>query len=160
MSRLGWSDGFRAAAAPGEMWPIWLRPLSVAVPWATVGLLFAMIVMIGGVLTSAEGVLFDLPEKGVGDVAETSAAALVLPTAQGTVVFFDDTRYVLGDEGQMAKFGIQLKDRVSLSDAPTLLVLADRRVKTGELMKVAAVARQSQVRRILFAEKRGEGVGE
>ncbi len=160
MSRWGWSDNMRAAAAPGELWPKWLRPLSAAVPWVTVGLLFAMVHMLGGTLTTAEGALFDLPDSGVGDIAETAAAAIVLSTAQGTVVFFDDTRYVLGDEGQMAKFGDQLKERVSLAEAPTLLVLADRRVKGGELLKIASVARKNHVRRVMFAEKKSEGLQE
>ena len=152
MSKWGWSVEVRAA--PHELWPKWLKPLSILAPWLSTGLLLAMIVMIGGVLTTAEGTLFELPEKGAGDVADTSAAALVMSTEQGTVVFFDDTRYVLSDEGQMAKFGDQLHERMNLSDTSTLLLLADRRVKGGELLELAELAKRSGARRILFAGKK------
>ena len=39
-----------------------------------------------------------------------------------------------------------------------MLVLADRRVAGGELMKMAAIAKRSGVGKVMFAEKRaGEG---
>ena len=43
---------------------------------------------------------------------------------------------------------------MSRLDRKTLLVLADRRVATGEIMKIAALARRSGVESVLFAEKR------
>lgn len=153
MNRWGWFDAH--AAAEREFIPRWLRPLSAAVPWVTVLLLFMMMYVMGGAFTTSEGALFSLPEKGVGDVADASAVALVLPAKQGTLVFFDDTRYLLEDEAQLAMFGAQLKERVALAEAPTLLVLADRRVSIGDLMKLAAVAKENHVAKTLFAEKRG-----
>ena len=71
-----------------------------------------------------------------------------------TLVFFDDARYTMGDDSSAAAFGAHLEDRVAKSNRKTLLVLADRRVATGELMKIAAMARRSGVGSVLFAEKR------
>jgi hypothetical protein len=43
--------------------PVWLRPFLSAVPWITVLLLVLMFHIVGGTLTSFEGVLFDLPDS-------------------------------------------------------------------------------------------------
>lgn len=155
MSSWGWKNRRHGR----EYVPHWLRPLSVAVPWLTVGLLFMMLYLMGGTFTSAEGTLVALPRSSVGDISSYSAVALVLPTAHGTLVFFDDTRYVLEDDVQMDMFATQLKDRMAASpeENTTLLVLADMRVRHGDLLRFAAIARQSDVRQVLFARKSGDG---
>ena len=66
----------------------------------------------------------------------------------------------IGDETSAAAFVSHLEDRVSKSERKKLLVLADRRVATGELMKIAAMARRSGVGSVLFAEKRAGKVDE
>ena len=147
--------------APGRtqgIWrhgPAWLRPLAAAVPWITVGFLLLMLHMVGGALSSARGVLFDLPDaSGLEEGEPASLVALVLPMPHETLVFFDDARYTTGDDVSSAAFGDHLADRVGKVERKTLLVLADRRVSTGELMKIAGIARRSGVERVLMAEKR------
>ena len=120
------------------------------------GLLFAMLWTMAGALTTADGALFDLPRGEIRDVAEVSASALVQRTDQGTLVFFDDTRFVLGDEAQTAALSALLAAKVANRDRPTLLVLADRRVSAGDLMRLADVAKGAGVERTLFAERRRE----
>ena len=132
----------------------WLRPFAAAVPFLTVLLLLAMLHIVGGTLTSAQGVLFDLPDAGLADGEATGLVALVLPQDRETLVFFDDSRYLLGDETSLRTLGENLAARVEKSATKTLLVLADRRVAGGELMKFAAVARRGGVGKILFAEKK------
>ncbi len=163
MSSWGWKNR-RFQGNLREAAPRWLRPLSVAVPWITVGLLFQMIVLLGGVLTSAEGALFALPENPgdriVSDVGESSLVALLQPTRQGTLVFFDDTRYVLEDEVQMNRFSEQLKARMKTPDHGTLLALTDVRLSWGDLYRFRGFAMKSGIDKILFAEKKGRGVFE
>ena len=100
--------------------------------------------------------LFDLPEAGLADGETTGLVALVMPMSHETLVFFDDSRYLLGDEASMRAFGENLSLRTDKSPTKTLLVLADRRVAGGELMRLASVARSNSVERILFAEKKPE----
>ena len=138
----------------------WMKPLAAAVPWLTVLLLLMMFFLMGGKLTSAEGVIFDLPAAEVTESESTSLVALVMPMPRETLVFFDDARYSLGDELSFAAFGEHLADRVEKAERKSLLVLADRRVAGGELMKIAAAARKSRAERILFAEKKSGGQGE
>ncbi|MGN0877413.1 MAG: hypothetical protein ACI4TC_09100 [Kiritimatiellia bacterium] len=146
--------------------PRWLRPISAAVPWLTVGLLFQMICLLGGTLTTSEGLLFALPEEGRAglveqkDLEEASLVALLLPTPQGTLVFFDDTRYVLDDDVQMARFAERLRDRVKTPGADALLALADRRISWGHLHRFGAYVRTGGVGRIQFAQKKGRDVFE
>ena len=112
--------------------------------------------MIGGTLTTAKGVLFDLPGPGLGDGEATDMVALVMPVARETMVFFDDSRFMLGDTSSAQALSEQLTERSSRTGGKTLLVLADRRVVGGDLMQFAAIARRSGIKRVLFAEKSQE----
>ena len=141
--------------------PVWLRPFLSAVPWITVLLLVLMFHIVGGTLTSFEGVLFDLPDSaGLRDDEPATLVALVMPMSRRTalqhetLVFFDDGRYTLGDETSASALASHLEERAAKTERKTLTVLADRRVASGELMKLAGIARRSGIERILFAEKR------
>jgi len=134
----------------------WVRPLFVAVPWLTLLVICMQFWMIGGTLTASKGVLFDLPAAGLEDGETTDMVALVMPVERETMVFFDDSRFMLGDASSAHAFAEQLSERSLRTGRKTLLVLADRRVAGGDLMKFAAIARKSGVERILFAEKRLE----
>jgi biopolymer transport protein ExbD len=118
--------------------------------------------MIGGTMTSAEGVLFDLPSSDLSDGEATSLVVLVMamPNAGETYVFFDDARYSLGSDISVSAFAEHLTDRVSKSDEKTLLVLSDRTVTCEQLIRMAAVSRKCGLERILFANKRAGDVAE
>ena len=154
--------GWRPAQAEG-IWrhgARWTKPLLAAVPWITLALLLVMFSLLGDTLTSAPGVVFDLPAPVGRQAAVPDATMLVLPSANvgetgGTLVFFDDARYVLGDQQSVALLRKQLL--ACAHEGPvraTLLVLADRRVSAGELMKLVGIARESGIQQVQIAEKR------
>jgi len=160
MSPWGWTPGrsvgiWRHGAA-------WLRPFAAAVPYLTVGLLLLHLRFVSGTLATAEGTLFDLPAAAPTDaVSAESPVALMMTMPRETLVFFDDTRYLTGDDASMRALGEQLSERFSRLGEKTLLVLADRRVPCGEMMRLAALAKANGVGRILFADRRtGSGGGE
>ena len=141
--------------------PVWLRPFLSAVPWITVLLLVLMFHIVGGTLVSSEGVLFDLPDStGLRDDEPAPLVALVMPMSretlpqQETLVFFDDGRYSLGDETSVSALVSHLEERAAKTERKTLLVLADKRVASGELIKFSGVAKRSGIERIFIAEKR------
>jgi len=134
----------------------WMKPVMAAVPWLTVFLLMMMLYMVAGTFTHAKGVLFDLPEGTLVDGEATGLVALVMPTEHETLVFFDDSRYLLGDTASDQTLRDHFAESVRKSGDKTLLVLADRRVSGGELFKFAAIARKGGVEKVLFAEKRQE----
>lgn len=135
---------------------LWLKSFTVAAPFLSVLVLLLQFHLVGGTLASAKGVLFDLPDPGVSDGRATDMVALLMVMPRETLVFFDDSRYVLGDDSSTAAFGEHLAERAGKTENRTLLVLADRRVAAGDLMKFAAVARCNGVEKVLFAEKRTE----
>lgn len=136
----------------------WLKPAAVAVPWITVGLLLIMLHMVGGSLTIAEGVVFDLPQSGLSDGERTQLVALAMPmpNAEGICVFFDDARYILGNDSSVAAFSAHLADRAAKTGERTLLVLADKSLSCANLTQIASVSKQCGLERILFANKRRE----
>ena len=137
-----------------------LRPVVAAAPYLMVGLLLVLLRCVSGTLTVAEGTLFDLPDAVPTDAVGESPVALMMPIPRETLVFFDDTRYLMGEESSMRALGDQLANRFARREQKSLLVLADRRVAGGELMRFAALAKASGVERILFAEKKRTGTGE
>lgn len=135
----------------------WLRPVMAAIPYLTAGLLLLMLYCVGGTLTSSRGVLFELPAGDFPDGEKTDLVALVMPVRHETAVFFDDSRYLLGDEGSVGSLGEDLATAAGRRADASMLVLADRRVSVGRLLEVVAVAKKSGVRRILVAGKHDGG---
>ena len=152
----GWGWSLRSASDLRRNAGGWVAPFVAASPWITLGVLLLMLHLAGGTLAAARGVLFDLPDEHIGEGDRSRLVALVLPMAHETLVFFDDARYVLGDDLSLDAFSEQLAERARKLDVRTLLVLADRRVTGGEMMRLARAARQGGAERILFAEKRQE----
>ncbi len=135
---------------------VWMRPFAAAIPWLTVMLLLLMLYLVSGTFTAAKGTLFDMPSSGLSEGEATGLVALAMPRAHETLVFFDDSRYVLDDAASVRAFGEHLAERVARSESKTLLVLADRRIHGGDLMDIAAVAKNGGVAKVLFAQKRTE----
>lgn len=155
-----WGRGAKDSASAAHHDIAWLRPFVAAAPWLTLVVLLLMFHLLGGTLAIREGVLFELPDSGIGDGESTALVALMLPMTQETLVFFDDARFVLGDAQSMDAFREQLAERADRLKEMTLLVLADRRISAGELMKFAAIAKSSGIGHILFAERRRAEEGE
>ena len=161
MTPWGWnsarSRGFRSAGLP------WLQPYVASVPWITVGLLFLLICRVGDTFTRAKGVAFDLPSAtGAPEGAVTQMVALVMPDPKETKthVFFDDARYTLGDWRSERALDGELSKRASEVGEKSILVLADRRVSGGDIMRFAEIAKLAGVKKLLFAEKSSGRAGE
>ncbi|MCR5414084.1 MAG: hypothetical protein K6F50_05075 [Kiritimatiellae bacterium] len=157
MSSWGWRER-RRGGARGSL-PRGLRALSASVPWLTAGLLLLMLSYAERAFTLSEGVLFELPasqsDVSAADIDETADVALLMPHSQGTLVFFNDQRYILEDDAQMQSFSDAMRERLRTVDRPTLYVLADLRIRHGTIQRFAGIARRSGASRILFAEKKG-----
>ena len=140
--------------------PVWLRYLSQTAPWLTLVLLIVMFIFLQGALAPAPSLAFDLPDSGSADSAQPGLVALLLPEgaeggpAEGTLVFFDDARYVLSDPAGAEEFAGRLGDRAMETKCGTLTLLADRRVPAGDVMQVMAIARSKRLSHVQLAEKR------
>ena len=139
---------------------IWMRPLAASAPWLTLALLLALAALASGRLALAPGVVFDLPSAAVQESDTAGLVALVLPLAresgggEETFVFFDDARFAISDPASADSFRRSLEERAAADRSGTLQLLADRRVPSGDIMGIVALARTAGVRRVQIAEKR------
>ena len=134
----------------------WLKPLVAAAPYLTVVLLLVMLMRTGDAFTARRGVIFDLPETGAQEGLAASQVALALNTPRETLVFFDDSRYVLGQAASEAAFADHLAQRLRNDERKVLMVLSDRTIVGERLMKLASLATASGAKRVLFADREGE----
>lgn len=150
--RWGWSEKRKIARRPGGDW---LRPLSKAAPWLTVGVAVMTMALLSGTFSGAKGILFELPRADGGETVSPGAVALVMRTSGETLVFYDDARYVLNDPSSLASFVEQLKRGLSSSRSKTeeLLALADKSVSCEELFKFAEAAKKGGAKKVLFATR-------
>jgi len=135
----------------------WTKPLFAAVPWVTLAILLALFSFIGDRLPQVPGLVCDLPERVAGQAEATGLAALILPAAGAgdeTLVFFDDARYSLSDKMSLETLRDRLSARASAEPSRTFLLLADRRVPAGDVMRLVGLARESGLVRVQIAERR------
>lgn len=138
----------------------WLRYLSQTAPWLTLVLLIIMFAFLHQALAPVPSVGFALPASGAADSAQPGLVALLLPgdaegaQTEGTLVFFDDARYVLSDPAGAEEFAGRLGERATETKCGTLTLLADRRVPVGDVMQVMAIARSRRLVHVQLAEKR------
>lgn len=159
----GTNWGWRPPRAEG-IWKYgckWAQPFTAAAPWLTLVLLFLIFYLIEGRLTAGPGLLFDLPATfDTVPAAVPGLAAVVVPAqregtaAHETLIFFDDGRYSMQDATSLAQFSARLAQRADADEPVELLLMADVRVPTGDLMKLASLARAAGVKRVQIAEKR------
>ena len=108
----------------------WTKPLFAAVPWITLTLLLALFAFIGDLV---------LPGASAGEE---------------TLVFFDDARYSLSDESSVLTLKERLGARSLAEPSNTFLLLADRRVPAGDIIRLVGIARESGLSRVQIAERR------
>ncbi len=135
----------------------WTKPLFAAVPWVTLAILLALFAFIGDRLPQVPGLVCDLPARVAGQAEATGLAALVLPASGAgdeTLVFFDDARYSLSDKMSVDVLRDRLSVRAGAEPSRTFLLLADRRVPAGDIMRLVDLARGSGLTRVQIAERR------
>lgn len=138
----------------------WFRHLSQTAPWLTLLLTAVLFVFLLGTLSPAPSLLFDLPEAGAADSAKPGLVALLIPgdiegaEDDGTLIYFDDARYVMSDPSSMDEFSNRLGDRAIETKCGILTLLTDRRVPAGDVMRIMSLAKAARLLHVQLAEKR------
>lgn len=138
----------------------WFRCLSQFAPWLTFLLIAVLFVFLQGTLSPSPSLLFDLPESGSADSVRPGLVALLIPgdvegvETDGTLVYFDDARYVLSDPSSFDEFSARLGDLAIETKYGVLTLLADRRVPAGDVMKIMSAAKAARLLHVQLAEKR------
>ena len=137
----------------------WARTLLAAVPWINALILVVLLLSVHGRMVIAPGLMFDLPRAPLREGAKPGLTALMIsvardtPGGEETLVFFDDDRYGMGDEEQIALLAERLKARMAQNGARELLLMADKRVPHGDVVFFVNVAREAGARRVNVSEK-------
>lgn len=138
----------------------WFRYLVQIAPWLTVLLTAVLFVLLQGTLAPVPSLLFDLPEAGAADSAQPGLVALLIPggiegaESDGTLIYFDDARYVLSDQMSLEEFSNRLGERAIETKCGVLTLLSDRSVPAGDIMKVMSLAKAKRLLHVQLAEKR------
>ena len=139
---------------------VWMRPFVASAPWLTLAVLMALVALAENRFTVAPGLVLDLPATTLRESDVAGLVALALPMAresgsgEETFVFFDDVRFAVSDPSAAASLRRNLEERLATDRSGTLLLLADRRVPSGDLVGLAELARKAGARRVQIAEKR------
>ena len=138
----------------------WSHPLCAAAPWVSLALLAALFGLAAKETTFARGTVFDLPAASAAEADAPGLTAFVIPVPRSagggeeTLVFFDDARFVPEDSVSAAHLVRRLASRASDVRSGNLLLLADRRIPSGDLMKIMALARKAGLRHVQIAERK------
>jgi biopolymer transport protein ExbD len=157
--RESWSKEIRRHRSIYRFGGAWAQSLLAAVPWIDAIIIVVLLLAVNERMVVSPGVVFDLPRAPLREGTHAGLTALMIsvardvPGADETLVFFDDDRYMTHDAEQMSVLSERVKSRVALGVRRELLLLADKRVPHGEVVRFVNVAREAGVQRVNVAEK-------
>lgn len=154
---------YRARKSVYQPGGVLIHALSVSIPWITALFLFGLLIVFHRSVAVTPGVLFDLPQAPLRGGSQNAFTAMMIPVGsenrpggQDTLLFFDDDRFLTSDLSQLEALAERLRQVVSLAQKEgdgTLLLLADKRVSHGEVMRFVSLAREAGVRKVNVAIK-------
>jgi biopolymer transport protein ExbD len=157
--RESWSVMVRRHRSIYRFGGTWAQALLSLVPWLNAVVLVVLLLAVNERLVVSPGVVFDLPRAALREGVHAGMTALMIaverdtPGGDETLIFFDDDRYSTQDAEQMGVLCERLKSRVALGMRRELLLLADKRVPHGDVVRFVNAARESGVQRVNVAEK-------
>ena len=157
--REGWSKMVRHHRTVYRFGGAWAYALLSMVPWITCLIIVFLVMMVNRRTVISPGVVFDLPRAPFREGMYAGLTALMITVARDTpggdetLIFFDDDRYSTQDADQMSMLTERVKSRVALGARNELLLLADKRVPHGDVVRFVNAVREAGVQRVNVAEK-------
>lgn len=137
----------------------WAQAIIFSVPWINMLILILLLFLYHQRLAISPGIVFDLPSAPLREGSHTGLTALMFAVThesmvqEEALVFFDDARYMVQDDEQMASLAEQIRLRMKSSDDRDFLLLADKRVSHGDIMRFVTILRNAGVSKVNVAEK-------
>lgn len=157
--REGWSKMVRRHRTVYRFGGAWSHALLSMVPWINVVVIVVMLLLVNHRTVISPGVVFDLPRATFREGMYVGLTALMItvardtPGGEETLIFFDDDRYSTQDSDQMTVFTERVQSRLALGARNELLLLADKRVPHGDVVRFVSAVRKAGVQRVNVAEK-------
>lgn len=136
------------------------------VPWINVAVIAALFITISRMLTISPSVNFELPAAPFSEGAESGATLVMIrgnalyggPSGNtdmaenNTLAFFEDIRYRIGSDDER-KLAEHISFYVRKFNGTQILLLADKNVLHGDVMKVVNIVRNAGIKRVNVAVK-------
>ncbi|MEI7901047.1 MAG: biopolymer transporter ExbD [bacterium] len=157
--REGWGKRVRQHRTVYRFGGAWAHALLSMVPWIDCVIILVLMVLVNRRTVISPGVVFDLPRATFREGMYVGLTALMItvardtPGGEETLIFFDDDRYSTRDVEQMSVLTERVKSRVALGARSELLLLADKRVPHGDVVRFVNAVREAGVQRVNVAEK-------
>lgn len=126
------------------------------VPWIDIVLVAALAYFACNRTTIQHGKTFELPKATTREgLLENAIPVIMLLTADGgdTLVFVGDDRLELDDAGFPFKLKERIRDRMHLTNVHDMLLMADRRIPHGDVIRLVNLARESGISRVSVSVK-------
>jgi biopolymer transport protein ExbD len=136
--------------------------LSMA-PWLNLGLLILFFVLIESRFIVQPGVVVKLPEAPFRGGLHPTLTAVILsmesgmPGVREEIAFFDDERFLMRDDAQVARFRAVLVGKLLKRPESSLTLQADVNVRHGTVMRILTMARESGVKDVDLATREEGG---
>lgn len=157
--RDSWSKTVRQHRSIYRFGGPWAQALLASVPWFNALVLVVLLLAVNQRMVVSPGVMFDLPRAPLREGMHAGLSALMISVARDTpggdetLIFFDDDRFSAQDADQMAMFSERVKNRLSRGARRELLLLADKRVRHGDVVRLVNAVREAGIQRVNVAEK-------
>ena len=124
-------------------------------PWVDIVLIIVLFALLSGRVVVQPGVTVELPFGRPKEATALGLMAVVLSVkgVSGTeqMVFFDDERFIVGQESQMAGLRRALKESRGKHPEAGLTIQADRRVEHGTVMDLMNMALDAGIQEVNIA---------
>lgn len=154
-----WLQGIRLRRGVYRFGGPWAQAVIYSVPWINTLILIILLFLYHGRIAISPGIAFNLPSAPLMEGSHTGLTALMFAVThesmarEEALVFFDDARYMVQDDEQMSTLAEQVRLRMKNSDSKDFLLLADKRVTHGDIMRFVTILRNAGVAKINVAEK-------
>jgi biopolymer transport protein ExbD len=128
-------------------------------PWADLVLLVLCFWKFDSMVALQPGIGVELPEAPFEQGSRLGLVAVVMcvtPVGKGPVkeiVFFDDERFVVREEGSMRALNDSIAARAKEQGDTTLVIQADRNVRHGTVVDIMNMALESGIKRVNVATR-------
>ena len=137
----------------------WAQAVLYSVPWINTLILIVLLFLYHQRIAISPGIVFDLPSAPLREGSHTGLTALMFAVTHESMardealVFFDDARYMVQDDEQMSTLAEQIRLRMKNADSKDFLLLADKRVSHGDIMRFVTILRNTGVSKVNVAER-------
>ncbi len=140
----------------------WFQNISSGIPWIDSLIIIGLLLVINNRLSIVPGMVFDLPRaplrSGIHNTQHGLIAVMIpvvhdVTSGDETLVFFDDERFSMKDEDFAERLSAKIRERIHASSSHDLLLLADKNIPHGDVIRFVNVIREAGVNRVNVGEK-------